>query len=124
MFSHVLRLDLAFFETTRSGELTSRLTADTTLLQTVIGSSASMALRNFLLLIGGTIMLVVTSPKLSALVVLVVPVVVVPIIIFGRRVRALSRSSQERIADLGAFGEESFNAAHTVQAFTHEDIDS
>lgn len=124
VFSHVLRLDLAFFETTRSGELTSRLTADTTLLQTVIGSSASMALRNFLLLIGGTIMLVVTSPKLSALAVLVVPVVVVPIIIFGRRVRALSRSSQERIADLGAFGEESFNAAHTVQAFTHEDIDS
>jgi len=123
VFDHILGLDAAFFETTRTGELMSRLTTDTTLLQVVIGSSASVALRNFLLLIGGTVMLFVTSLKLSALVFLVVPVVVVPIIVFGRRVRRLSNASQERIADLGAYGEESINAIQTVQAYTHEAID-
>ncbi|MHA1113078.1 MAG: ABC transporter transmembrane domain-containing protein [Alphaproteobacteria bacterium] len=122
-FDHILGLDAAFFETTRTGELMSRLTTDTTLLQVVIGSSASVALRNLLLLIGGTVMLFVTSLKLSALVFLVVPVVIVPIIVFGRRVRRLSNESQERIADLGALGEESINAIQTVQAYTHEAID-
>jgi len=89
-------------------------------LQTVIGSSASMALRNALNLIGGIVMLFVTNAKLAGLVMLVVPIVVVPILIYGRRVRKLSRASQDRVADIGAFAEESINSIQTVQAFTHE----
>jgi len=101
----------------------SRLTTDTTLLQTVIGSSVSLALRNALILAGGLVMMVVTSVKLAGLVLVVVPVVVVPILFFGRRVRALSRRSQDRVADVGAYAEEMINAIRTVQAFTHEPID-
>lgn len=123
VFSHVLFLSPGFFEVARTGEILSRLTADTTLLETVVGSSASMALRNLLLLIGGAIMLAVTSPKLAALVLVGVPLVVVPILFFGRRVRRLSRASQDRIADVGAFGEETLHGIRTVQAFCHEDID-
>jgi len=123
VFSHVLRLSPGFFEVTRTGEILSRITVDTTLLETVVGSSASMALRNLLLLIGGTIMLAVTSPKLTALVMVGVPLVVVPILFFGRRVRRLSRASQDRIADVSAFGEETLHGIRTVQAFCHEDID-
>jgi ATP-binding cassette subfamily B protein len=119
----VLRLSPGFFETTRTGEVMSRITTDTTLLQSVIGSSASMALRNLLLLIGGLIMLAITSPKLTALVVLAVPVVVAPIVLIGRRVRKLSRESQDRVADVGAEVEESLNAVRVIQAFNHEDLD-
>jgi ATP-binding cassette subfamily B protein len=124
VFAHVLRLDPAFFETTRTGEVLSRITTDTTLLQVVIGSSASVAMRNVLLLAGGLVMLVVTSPKLSLMVVLFVPLVVAPIILIGRRVRALSRTSQDRVADVGAQVEESLNAARTIQAFCHEGLES
>lgn len=123
VFDRVLGLHTGFFETTKTGEVLSRLTTDTTLLQSVIGSSASVALRNFLNLIGGIVMLFVTNPSLTAMVLLVVPVVVVPILVFGRRVRKLSRASQDRIADVGAFAEETINAMSTVQAFTHEDVD-
>ena len=123
VYDNVIGLSPGFFEVTRTGEILSRLTTDTTLLQTVIGSSASMALRNILLLVGGTIMMAVTSPKLTLLVFLVVPFVVVPVIVFGRRVRRLSRLSQDRIGDIGAYAEESLNAIRTVQAFGHEDID-
>ena len=123
VFDRVLGLHTGFFETTKTGEVLSRLTTDTTLLQSVIGSSASVALRNFLNLIGGIVMLFVTNPSLTAMVLLVVPVVVVPILVFGRRVRRLSRASQDRIADVGAFAEETINAMSTVQAFTHEDVD-
>jgi len=123
VFDHVLRLSPGFFEVTRTGEVLSRLTTDTTLLETVVGSSVSVALRNLLLLIGGGIMLVVTSPKLTALVLLGVPLVVVPILVYGRRVRRLSRQSQDRIADVGAYGDEALHAIRTVQAFGHEDID-
>ena len=123
VYDNVIGLSPGFFEVTRTGEILSRLTTDTTLLQTVIGSSASMALRNVLLLVGGTIMMAVTSPKLTLLVFLVVPFVVVPVIVFGRRVRRLSRLSQDRIGDIGAYVEESLNAIRTVQAFGHEDID-
>ena len=124
VFDRVMRLHAGFFETTKTGEVLSRLTTDTTLLQTVIGSSASIALRNALNLVGGVIMLFVTNPVLTGLVMLVVPVVVAPIMIFGRRVRKLSRASQDRIADVGAFAEETINAMRTVQAFTHEEEDS
>ncbi|WP_042703642.1 ABC transporter transmembrane domain-containing protein [Azospirillum sp. B506] len=123
VYDHVLTLSPGFFETTKTGEILSRLTTDTTLLQVVVGSSASIALRNALLFLGGTGMLLITSPKLTGLVALVVPLVVAPIILFGRRVRKLSRDSQDRIADIGSFVEETLAAIRTVQAFTHETID-
>ena len=123
VFSHVMGLSPGFFEATRTGEVLSRITTDTTVLQGVVGASASVALRNLLLLVGGAVMLAVTSPELTALVVLAVPLVVAPIILVGRRVRRLSRASQDRVADVGAHVEESLNAVRTVQAFCHEDIE-
>ena len=120
VFGHVVELDPGYFETTRTGEVLTRITTDTTLLQTVIGSSVSMALRNTLLLFGGLVMLAITSPKLTGLVVLAVPFVIAPIVLIGRKVRALSRESQDRIADVGAGVEESLNAVRTIQAFTQE----
>ncbi len=123
VFDRVVGFSPSFFEVTLTGEVLSRLTTDTTLLQTVIGSSASIAMRNALMLTGGLIMLSVTSPQLTGLVLLVVPVVVAPIIFFGRRVRRLSRASQDRIADIGAYGDEVLNGIQTVQAFCHEEID-
>lgn len=124
VFDHVIRLDPGFFEVTRTGEVLSRLTTDTTLLQVVVGSSASIALRNTLMVIGGVVMLLVTSAKLTGLVILVVPLVIVPILVFGRKVRRLSRDSQDRIADVSAFSEESLNGLSTVQAFGHETLES
>jgi ATP-binding cassette, subfamily B, bacterial len=123
VFDRVITLSPAYFETRRTGEILSRLTTDTTLLQTVIGSSLSQALRNALLLVGGLVMLAVTSVKLTSLVLLVVPMVVVPILVFGRRVRHLSRESQDAIAAISAYAEEAINAVRTVQAFTHESVD-
>ena len=123
VYNHVLGLNPAFFEVMRVGDVMTRLTADTTLLQTVVGSSASMALRNLLLLIGGTVMLAVTSPRLTGLLLLVVPLVLVPIIVFGRKVRRLSRASQDRLADVGAQVDESLANIRTVQAFGHEQWD-
>ncbi|KJE33577.1 ABC transporter [Thalassospira sp. HJ] len=124
VYRHIIRLDSAFFEVTRTGEVLSRLTTDTTLLQAVIGSSVSIALRNALMFVGGLSMLAITSPKLTALVLLVVPLVVIPIVGYGRRVRRLSRESQDRVADVSAFSEETLNALRTVQAYTHEEIES
>jgi ATP-binding cassette subfamily B protein len=123
VFSHVLSLSPSFFETVRTGEVLSRLTADTTLVQTVIGSSASFALRNLVLSLGSLAMMAVTSPKLTGLCLVGVPLVVAPIILFGRRVRKLSRESQDRIADTSAYAGEVLNSILTVQAFTHEDFD-
>lgn len=120
VFARVVSLHPGFFEVTRTGEVLSRLTTDTTLLQSIIGSSASMALRNLLALTGGLVMLVITNAKLAGLLMLVVPAIVVPIVLIGRRVRKLGRESQDRVADVGAFAEESFAAIRTVQAFTHE----
>ncbi|MHA1536517.1 MAG: ABC transporter transmembrane domain-containing protein [Alphaproteobacteria bacterium] len=123
VFGNVLRLTPSFYEVTPIGEVLSRLTTDTTLLQTIVGSSASMALRNVLMLFGGTIMMVVTSPKLTGLVALVVPLVMVPVLVYGRRVRRLSRASQDRIGDIGAYIDETLNAIQTVQSFGHEPHD-
>ena len=120
VFSRLMTFDVAFFETTRTGELLSRLTTDTTLLQTVIGSSFSLALRNGIVLIGGLIMMFVTNVKLTLLAMILVPIVIVPILFIGRRVRRLSKESQERVADVGAFAEESINAIRTVKAFNQE----
>jgi ATP-binding cassette subfamily B protein len=110
----------AFFEVTRTGEVLSRLTTDTTVLQVVVGSTASMAVRNVLLVAGGLIMMAITSLKLTALVILVVPVAVIPIVLFGRKVRELSRASQDRVGDVGATIDETINAVRTVQAFNNE----
>jgi ATP-binding cassette, subfamily B, bacterial len=123
VFAHVLDLSPSFFETTRIGEVLSRLTADTTLVQTVVGSSASFALRNLVLAAGSLAMMMVTSPKLTGLCLVGVPLVLAPIILFGRQVRKLSRESQDRIADTAAYAGESLNAIQTVQAFTHEQSD-
>jgi ATP-binding cassette subfamily B protein len=123
VFNRVLTLNPGFFELTKTGEVLSRLTTDTTLLQTIVGSSASMALRNALGLLGGLVMLFVTNPKLTLLLLLVVPVVVVPVLVIGRRVRRVSRESQDRVADIGSFAEESLNGIRTVQAFTHEPVE-
>jgi ATP-binding cassette, subfamily B, bacterial len=123
VYNHVIGLSPGFFELTRTGEVLSRITTDTTLLQTLVGSSASVALRNLLLFAGGTVMMIVTSPKLTGLALLVVPLVVLPIIIFGRRVRRLSRATQDRVADVSAYADETLQAVRTVQAFTHEAID-
>ncbi len=123
VYNNVIGLSPGFFEVTRTGEVLSRLTTDTSLLQTVIATSVSMALRNVILLFGGAIMMAVTSPKLTALAFLVVPLVVVPILVFGRRVRRLSRDSQDRIAEVGGQIDESINAVRTVQAFGHEELD-
>jgi len=120
VFERIIGLDVAFFETTRTGELLSRLTTDTTLLQTVIGSSFSLALRNSIVLLGGLAMMFVANAKLAALAVVLVPVIIIPVIYIGRKVRILSKESQARVADVGAFAEESINAIRTVKAFTQE----
>jgi ATP-binding cassette subfamily B protein len=120
VFDHVIGLHPGFFETNLSSEIQSRITTDTTLLQTVIGSSVSIALRNFLMFIGGLIWLFITNPKLTAMVLLAVPLVVVPIIVFGRKVRALSRSSQDRVADAGSFVDESLKNIKVLQAFNQQ----
>lgn len=122
VYSNVLRLSPGFFETVRTGEILSRLTADTTLVQAVIGSSASVALRNVLLLTGGLVMLAITSPKLTLYVLGMVPLVVLPIVIFGRKVRKLSRESQDRVADVSSYADESLGAIRTLQAFTYEKV--
>ena len=120
VFSNVLALTPAFFEITRTGEVLSRLTADTTLVQTVIGSSASVALRNLVNLSIGVALMFFTSVKLTLLVLGAVVVVMLPMILFGRWVRKLSRTSQDRIADSSARASETLNAVQTVQAFTRE----
>lgn len=121
VYQHVVGLSPEFFESTRTGEILSRLTTDTTLIQSVVGSSASVALRNMMIFVGGSILLIVSSPKLTGLVFLIVLLVVLPIVFFGRRVRRLSRESQDRVADIGAFAGESLDAVQTIQAFGRED---
>jgi len=123
VFGHILKLSPGFFETTKTGEILSRLTTDTSLLQQVIGSSFSIAIRNVFALTGGIAMLIITNAKLTGLVALVLPAVLVPLIWYGRKVRTLSRASQDRVADVGSYAEENLNAIRTVQAFVHEDID-
>ncbi len=120
VFDRVLSLSPAWFETARVGDVLSRLQADTAVLQALTGSALSQWLRSALLLVGAFAMLVVTSPLLSGLVIGVIPLVMIPLIVFSRRERRLSRVAQERVADLGALAEETFGALRTVQAFTQE----
>ena len=123
VFDHLLSLPPGYFEVMRTGEVISRLTNDTTMLETVIGSSASVAIRNVLLMIGGLVMLALTSGKLTMLVLVGVPLVLVPIIYFGRRVRRLSRSTQDRVGEIGAYVDEALHEIRTVQAYGHEGVD-
>jgi ATP-binding cassette subfamily B protein len=120
VFDHLLALPPGYFEVMRTGEVLSRLTNDTTMLETVIGSSASMAVRNLLLMLGGLVMLALTSAKLTLMVLVGVPLTVVPILLFGRRVRRLARASQDRIGDVGAYVDEALHEIRTVQAYGHE----
>ncbi len=121
LFAHVVRLGPAWFEVKRSGDVMSRISSDAQLIEQVIGSSASVALRNTLMCIGGIAMLVITNPKLALWVLAVVPIVVAPIVIFGRKVRLLSREAQARVADMVSEGGETLDAVRTVQAFAQED---
>src|SRR6266571_3882058 len=123
VFGHLLEQSPGFFETIRTGEVISRLTNDTALLELVIGSSVSFALRNTLIMLGALVMLVITSPKLTALVVLGVPLVIAQILLFGRRVRKLSRASQDRIADVSTHIDESLHEIRAVQSYGHEEKD-
>ncbi|MCI8211512.1 ABC transporter ATP-binding protein [Pseudomonas sp. S25] len=123
VFDHLINLHPGFYENNRSSEIQSRLTADTTLLQSVIGSSLSMFLRNALMVIGGIVLLFITNPKLTSIVVVALPLVVAPILIFGRRVRSLSRESQDRVADVGSYVSEALGQIKTVQAYNHQQQD-
>lgn len=123
VFNHLINLHPAFFEQNRALEIQSRITTDTTLLQSVIGASLSMALRNIIMMVGGTIWLFITNAKLAGIVALTVPLVITPILIFGRRVRKLSKKSQDRVADVGAYVGEILGHIKIVQAYNHEDRD-
>jgi ATP-binding cassette subfamily B protein len=120
VFSHLMSLSPAFFDSARSGELISRLTADTTQIKSAVGASVSIALRNFMLFIGATAMMVITSPRLSGFVLLAIPVIVLPLVAFGRWVRRLSRNAQDTLADATAYASELVGAIRTVQAYTSE----
>ena len=120
VFAHLVSLSPAFFNSARSGELVSRLTADTTQIKSAVGASVSIALRNMMLFIGATAMMVITSPKLSGFVLLAIPLIVIPLVAFGRWVRRLSRNAQDTLADASAYASELIGAIRTVQAYTSE----
>jgi ATP-binding cassette, subfamily B, bacterial len=120
VFAHLISLSPAFFDSARSGELVSRLTADTTQIKAAAGASASIALRNLLLFVGATGMMVFTSPRLSGLVLLAIPLIVLPLVAFGRWVRRLSRNAQDTLAEASAYASELIGAIRTVQAYTSE----
>jgi ATP-binding cassette subfamily B protein len=120
VFAHLTLLAPAFFDATKTGEITSRLTADTTQIKSAVGSSVSVALRNLVLFIGSSVMMVWTSPRLSLYVILAIPVIVLPLVAFGRLVRRRSRTAQDTLADASAYAAELFGAIRTLQAFTNE----
>ncbi len=120
VFAHLLSLSPTFFDSARSGELISRLTADTTQLKSAVGASVSIALRNLMMFLGATAMMVITSPKLSGFVLLAIPLIVLPLVAFGRWVRRLSRNAQDTLADASAYAGELVGAIRTVQAYTSE----
>jgi ATP-binding cassette subfamily B protein len=124
IFRHIAGLGPAFFEKTHSGEVMSRLTADTTQIKAVAGSSLSQALRSLIMLVGALVMMFVTSPRLSLLVLLAIPVIVVPLIAFGRWVQRLSRKAQDTLAEASAYAAENLSAVRTMQAFAHENVAS
>ena len=124
LYSRIIRLDVAFYERTRVGELVSRLGTDTEVVQTLIGSSISIALRSVVMVIGAAALMVWSSPRLAGLTALVIPVVIVPIALYGRRLTKLSRANQDRIADTSAIANETLNSVHAVKAYAREGIES
>ena len=122
VFGHLIALSAPFFDTARTGELTSRLTADTTQIKSAVGSSVSVALRNLVLFFGSATMMVITSPKLSAFVLAAIPLIVLPLVGFGRAVRRRSRAAQDTLADASAYASELIGAVRTLQAFTNEPL--
>lgn len=120
VFNHVITLHPSYFETSGSGDIMSRITTDTTLLQSIIGSSFSMAIRSALMLIGALVMLFATNIKLTFIVLLSVPFILIPILFYGRKVRKLSRKSQDSMADVGSYAGEAIEHIKTVQSYTHE----
>jgi ATP-binding cassette subfamily B protein len=120
LFEHLLTLDMAFFERTRAGELVSRLSADTELLRSVVGSTISVALRSVVTFLGSAVMLAVTSPRLAGLAAIGIPLTILPIVMYGRRVQKRSRDSQDRVADANARASETLGAMHTVQSYARE----
>jgi ATP-binding cassette, subfamily B, bacterial len=124
LYAQVIRLDVSFFERSRVGELLSRLSADTEVVQALIGSGVSVALRSAVMLIGAAVAMVWTAPSLAGLTALVIPAVMLPILVFGRRVQKLSRASQDRLADAAAIANETLNASTAVKAYAREDIES
>jgi len=120
LYSHLLSLDMGFFERSRSSELLSRLSADTELLRSVVGSSMSVALRSLVTVLGSAVMLAVTSPRLALLALLGIPLVVAPLVLSGRRVRAVAKAAQDRVADANARAGETLGAMHTVQSYARE----
>jgi ATP-binding cassette subfamily B protein len=122
VYARVIRMDPAFFEVTRSGEVLSRLTTDTTLVQSISGAGLSIALRSTLSLLGGLVMLVLTSPRMAGYTLIGIALVVIPVIVVGRYIRRLSRQSQDRVADTSGLAGEALNAMQTVQSFTLEDL--
>src|SRR2546423_457199 len=122
VFAHLTEVSPAFFDSAKTGELTSRLTADTTQIKSAVGSSVSVALRNIVLFIGSSVMMVVTSPRLSFFVIAAIPIIVLPLVAFGRLVRRRSRSAQDTLADASAYAAELIGAMRTLQAFTDEKL--
>src|SRR5262245_19024698 len=122
VFAHLTRLSSAFFDTARTGEIVSRLTADTTQIKSAVGASVSIALRNFLLFVGAAAMMVVTSPRLSLFVLGAIPVIVLPLVAFGRAVRRRSRAAQDTLADASGYADEMIGAVRTLQAYTNEKL--
>src|SRR4051812_44719329 len=124
VYARVIRMDPTFFEVTRTGEVLSRLTTDTTLVQSIAGVNLSITLRSTIQLIGALALLVATSPSLAGMILLLIPFVIVPLITVGRKLRVLSRKSQDRIAETSGLAGETLNAIQTVQAFTLENLNS
>jgi ATP-binding cassette, subfamily B, bacterial len=122
VFAHLTRLSSAFFDTARTGEIVSRLTADTTQIKSAVGASVSIALRNLLLFLGGAAMMVVTSPRLSLFVLGAIPVIVLPLVAFGRAVRRRGRAAQDTLADASGYADEMIGAVRTLQAYTNEKL--
>ena len=124
VYARVVRMDPTFFEVTRTGEVLSRLTTDTTLVQSIAGVGISITLRSIINLIGSLVLLVLTSPRLTGMILVLIPLIVAPLIAIGRRVRKLSRASQDRVAETSGLADETLNAIQTIQAFTLESVQS
>ncbi len=120
LFAHLTRLSIAFFDSARSGEIASRLSADTTQIKSTVGASASIALRNGIMFIGAAVLMTLTAPSLAAFVLAAIPVIVIPLIVFGRKVQRSSRRAQDLLADAAGYASEQIAAMRTLQAFTHE----